>query len=292
MNVLAALHYVDHGWPVLPLRERGKRPCTPRGVYDATLDPRRVAAFWRRWPNANVGMAVPEEVLVVDWDPPNAGGKTFDQFASEIRLGTTGGPIQRTGEGRHLLFRYPPGVLGKDLRSSVPGLDLKRGPGGYIVVAPSIHKNGSIYTWISGTEMLAAGPSSLPEVPSELLQLLRRPWPALPGPSRPTSPAPPPPPALGQGLRRRGSHRSAIDRARAYAARSPLAQGLYGATYRTCAALVRDFGLSTEEVFDILWPMAERCFPPMAANDLRRTIANALRYGRGAVYADAPKDRR
>jgi hypothetical protein len=74
----SALYYATKiGWPVFPLRARGKAPQIPKahpddatlqkecrgrcgqyghGLYDATTDPGTVRTWWERWPNANIGV--------------------------------------------------------------------------------------------------------------------------------------------------------------------------------------------------------------------------------------------
>jgi Bifunctional DNA primase/polymerase, N-terminal len=84
----AAVAYAAAGYQVFPLR--GKLPlgncpeCEPRspryrphqaqecthvlchGLYAATSDPERVARWWARRPQANIGARVPTSLLVVD----------------------------------------------------------------------------------------------------------------------------------------------------------------------------------------------------------------------------------
>src|ERR1700753_3377587 len=80
----AALHYATQGWAVVPLHtptgrgcscrraecgSPGKHPRTRHGVYDATRDLDAVERFWRRWPDANVGIAT-GRIVVLDIDGP------------------------------------------------------------------------------------------------------------------------------------------------------------------------------------------------------------------------------
>ena len=53
----AALGYAAHGWSVFPIKARGKTPLTRHGFHDATTDPLAIEKWWRRWPDANVGIA-------------------------------------------------------------------------------------------------------------------------------------------------------------------------------------------------------------------------------------------
>lgn len=68
----AALAYAQKlKWAVLPLHtvkngqcscgrpdctSPGKHPRVARGVHDATTDPSVIIGWWRRWPNANIGI--------------------------------------------------------------------------------------------------------------------------------------------------------------------------------------------------------------------------------------------
>src|SRR5262245_5782950 len=87
-NVLlqTAVHYASLGWPVLPLHNavagggcscghancdaRGKHPRTKRGVKEASIEPKQIEAWWRKWPEANIGVATGSAsgLLVIDLD--------------------------------------------------------------------------------------------------------------------------------------------------------------------------------------------------------------------------------
>src|ERR1039457_6496513 len=83
---LAAAWYAKHGFPVFPVHtvtggkcsceapecdHPGKHPRTMRGFKEATTDLQRIAGWWRRWPDANIGIATGKAsgLLVVDVDP-------------------------------------------------------------------------------------------------------------------------------------------------------------------------------------------------------------------------------
>ena len=80
-----ALHYASKRWPVFPLAAGTKVPAIAKergghGCTDATLDVKRIEAWWTEYPQANVGIATGSRsgLLVVDIDPR----KTTDWLAS------------------------------------------------------------------------------------------------------------------------------------------------------------------------------------------------------------------
>jgi hypothetical protein len=165
----AAHWYAQHGIPVFPCRPREKKPFTRHGFNDATVDQRRISEWWRKWPNANIGIptGAVSGLLVVDCDPRNGGPAERGELIQQY------GPVPETAEastgggGRHLFFRYGGGAVPKALAK---GIDLK-GDGGYVLVAPSVHPSGSLYQW-DGIE----GPKALlhpGEVPPWLLEQIR-----------------------------------------------------------------------------------------------------------------------
>jgi hypothetical protein len=131
----AALGYSRRGWPVLPVRAGGKDPLTRHGVKDASIDPRTVARWWRRWPSANVAIACglpgPQ---VLDVDDVEAGAGAL--------AATEGAPEVATAKGRH---RY---LAGQARRTIDLGFGELRGRGGYVVAPPSIHPSGREYVWL------------------------------------------------------------------------------------------------------------------------------------------------
>ena len=179
----AALWYAAHGFPVFPLHSApggvcscgdpncqnpGKHPRTAHGFKDATQDQDRIAAWWNRWPDANIGIptGAASGLLVVDCDPRNGGPADRSELIERC------GPIPDTaeaitgGRGRHLYFRHGGGAVPKAL---APGIDLK-GDGGYVVAPPSIHSSGNAYQWdgIAGAKALL----NLAKPPAWLLEYI------------------------------------------------------------------------------------------------------------------------
>jgi hypothetical protein len=172
----AALRYAALGWRVLPLhtpdpagdcscqRENcakpGKHPRSRHGVRDATTCAETIDLWWSTWPDANVGLAT-GDLLVIDID--GAAGRVSLQ-----RLQRENGPLPTTLEattarGRHLYFMSPSQLLRNSAGRLGDGLDV-RGHGGYVVAPPSLHANGHRYRWRSRQR-----PSVLPAWVIELL---------------------------------------------------------------------------------------------------------------------------
>ena len=139
----AALRYASAGIPIIPCLPN-KRPYTKHGYKDATTDHKQIKRWWKKWPNAFIGMPTGERsgILVLDVDIP-------DGALSLAMLETEVGPLPVTVEvrtqsgGRHLYFKNAPGIknsagkLGKNL-------DI-RAEGGHVIIPPSPG-----YTFVKG----------------------------------------------------------------------------------------------------------------------------------------------
>ncbi|AXQ64458.1 DNA polymerase/primase [Gordonia phage Neville] len=134
----AALNYLYEGFQVFPLWPGGKTPLVENGLHEATDNPTTVDKWWGRWPQANIGVRVPERVIVIDIDPRSGGA--LDQLGNipRTRTAATG------GGGWHLLFRHVGRARGK--LDEARGIDIKTNSG-YIVGAPSVHESGRRYRW-------------------------------------------------------------------------------------------------------------------------------------------------
>lgn len=175
MNVplTAALAYAARGWHVLPLRSRSKLPLLKNWPQQATADRKVITRWWKRWPEAGVGIATGSKsgLVVVDVDVKNGGDEslrdlelTYGELPETVRVLTGGG-------GYHLYFKLP---VGRELRNSTgklgDGLDI-RATGGFVVAPPSLHPNGRCYEFKAGF-----GPDEVrvADLPAWLLELLER----------------------------------------------------------------------------------------------------------------------
>jgi hypothetical protein len=101
----AALELAVRGWPVFPVRGRAKKPpLTEHGLKDATTNPEQIREWWTEWPMANIAVALPPEIAVLDADPRHRGDKSLQELESEY------GPLPTTltaktgGGGHHYYF--------------------------------------------------------------------------------------------------------------------------------------------------------------------------------------------
>ena len=157
--VAAAVEYAKVGLPVFPvhgprhvnecscIKQQGcdsiaKHPIArlaPHGLLSASLDELTIRRWWKAEPRANIGIAVPSGMVVLDIDGPEG----LDAIAAEgwSRPST---PTVSTPRGWHHRLKTTTDVRpGSDFMDHVD----MRGPGGYVVAPPSMHKGGKLYDW-------------------------------------------------------------------------------------------------------------------------------------------------
>ena len=156
------------------------------------------------------------------------------------------------GGGRHLYFRardglHPPGSL-------APGIDVKSGPGSYVVAPPSLHANGRRYAWDGVGDPLDA----LRNLPLAPAWTYRRPA---------------------------GPRDAAPDDA------EPIPEGLRNITLFKLGCALRRRGLSRAGIeAALLAENAQRCQPPLPEDEVRRIAASCARYRAGAGGGPKPDE--
>lgn len=167
----AAFRYAARGWSVIPIEPRGKRPLVAWLEFQRRApDASEIDAWFRHWPNANLGIVTGRVsgLVVIDIDARHGG---IDSIATlEIERGTLPRTIEVvTGSGgRHLYFAHPGGTVANRV-ALFPGIDL-RADGGCVVAPPSIHPSGRRYTWVPAREPDEAPLAPLPLWLLETLQ--------------------------------------------------------------------------------------------------------------------------
>lgn len=121
----------------------GKHPRTENGLDDATLDTEQIAAWWKKWPTANIGINCGKSgLLVVDLDTYK---DAYEGESLELDEDTVTG--LSGGGGAHLFYRLEDNDRFGNSNKNLPtGIDI-RGHGGYAIVAPSLHESTNYYQW-------------------------------------------------------------------------------------------------------------------------------------------------
>lgn len=125
--------WVSQGWSVFPLHPREKEPATKNGFKDATQDEAQIDLWWTRNADYNIGGVPPEDHLVVDIDGP-----------SDIDWPMTW--EHKTRNGRHLTFKCNPVNPIPQGQKVWPHVDTRLNGKGYIVLPPSVHPDGGVYS--------------------------------------------------------------------------------------------------------------------------------------------------
>ena len=125
---------------------------------ESTRDPEKIRGWLKRWPNTNIGGDTGKsDKLALDADlykETYSGGELWE---GATRTQNTG------GGGRHVIFDRQGKPYGNQTGALPDGIDI-RGAGGYIVLAPSLHKSGKRYEW--------ANSASYAPIPDDLGRLL------------------------------------------------------------------------------------------------------------------------
>lgn len=186
-----ALAYAARGWPVFPCEhksgEHEKRPLVPRdkdaegkpipntgGLLKATTDENQIRAWWTKWPNALIGVALGHKagVWVVDFDPREL--ESVDEVAARMAALVGAfpyGPKSLTQSGGwHIWFKMPAGEVPKNSvgKGQIKHIDW-RAQGGYVILPPSVMSNGNAYEWLVSPDV-----AEFPDAPAELLDLVFR----------------------------------------------------------------------------------------------------------------------
>lgn len=145
----------------------GKTPLVRWKGYQKQLpEEDDIRFWWRKWPQANIGLATGElsGILVLDADGTEARKEVLR------RGGLENTPTVWTGKigGAHFHLAYPGGDV-RNFARKLPGTDM-RGQGGYALLPPSVHFTRNIYRWADGTRQLPHAP-----VPNWLTELFTAP---------------------------------------------------------------------------------------------------------------------
>lgn len=237
--------------------------------------------IWAAEGGCNLGLKTGKDsgLICVDVDGKSNGLAWY--YEHEMHLGRP--VVERTGGegGLHLYYKYP-SVLRLDqsvrleTRSSAKrifkGVDILGDGHGQVVTYPSLHATSGIqYVFDNGLNLIDAihEADELPEwIVNEMLA------------SGKASAE-----EAQRGHERQGSGASDLDVQRAIEfaqSAQPAVEGDGGDMQTLMVAMsLKDFGLSREQVYDVLGNhYNKRCAPPWSSRELRQKAENAFRYGR------------
>jgi hypothetical protein len=157
--VAHALGYARRGWPVFPVRlgEKVSHKSAEHShgrKWGQTTDQDEIRSDFKRWPNANIGIAcgAPSGIFVVETDTAAGHGDGVDGAAELAKLEAIHEALPATLEAIspsgsvHRYFGHP-GLTIKNSASLIgPGIDV-RVDGGMVVAPPSIKPGKGAYSW-------------------------------------------------------------------------------------------------------------------------------------------------
>lgn len=178
----AAQEFAARGWHVFPVpagTKKSHKSAVHSGgrKWGATTDPVEIEQDWKRWPDANVGIACGplSGLLVIEAD--TLAGHNVDGIANLNALIERHGQLPDTIEALspsgslHIYFKWPDG---RNIRNSAgqvaPGVDV-RGDGGMVLAPPSVKPGIDLpYRWKN-----PPGLFDLADCPKWLLDLCEKP---------------------------------------------------------------------------------------------------------------------
>ena len=122
----AARDYLSRRWSILPVRTHEKRPLIPwEPLQNVRPSEAEAAAWFERWPDANIGIVTGEisNLVVLDIDPSHGGDGSLERLEHRFQ------PLPKTvearsgGGGRHLYFSHP-GRPVRNRAAIAQGIDL------------------------------------------------------------------------------------------------------------------------------------------------------------------------
>ncbi len=157
----AALDYARKGFRIFPLHSvddqghcscgkpdcdsPGKHPRNYNGLKGATTDEAQILKWWKKFPDANIGIRTGKGLLVLDVDEDEGEDSLRELEEKHGKLPETWECL--TGRGRHLYLQSPTDKYIKSSRSLIGNKLDVRCEGGYVLAPPSRHYFGNRYEW-------------------------------------------------------------------------------------------------------------------------------------------------
>ncbi len=172
-TIVEALACIERGWQVFPVD--GKKPRTPHGFQDATLDKGTIERWYKHFPNAGLGIRTGAEsnLLVLDFDKKTGGLESMhDLERKHGKLPDTVTALSGGG-GMHLYYQHPGFEVKPSVGELAKGVDV-RADSTYVVAPPSPHKSGNKYEWEGSSHPDDYEPEHAPQWLLDLLHGTRK----------------------------------------------------------------------------------------------------------------------
>ncbi len=157
----AALDYARKNFQVFPLHSvddhgrcscgkqdcgsPGKHPLNRNGLKGATTDETQILKWWKKFPDANIGIRTGKGLLVLDVDEDEGEDSLYELEEKHGKLPDTWECL--TGRGRHIYLKSPTDKYIKSSSSQMGNKLDVRCDGGYVIAPPSRHYFGNRYEW-------------------------------------------------------------------------------------------------------------------------------------------------
>lgn len=254
----AALAAGARGWSVVPLRPGGKVPLIPwQELQQRRADAGEIRRWFRRWPDANVGVVTGaiSQLAVLDVDPRHGGEQSLGALQREHEPLPVTVTVQTGGGGHHLYFAHPGDVVPNRVAMRA-GLDI-RGDGGCVAMPPSLHPSGRRYRWTRGHSPDDIAPAAMPN------------W-------------------LRVVAARRDDQAHAVEYWRELL-RSGVSEGARNNTVASLTGHLLWHGVDPAVVMELMVCFNRaRCRPPLADREVAQTVASITRLHERGEAADGP----
>lgn len=191
-----ATMYAGLGLRVLPIRPGAKTPSLTAWTDAATTDTTIIAEWWGGlYRGHGIGIALDQLpdgrwAFAVDIDGASHnvdGATTWHDLCATYPNHPPAETVEATtgGGGTHLLFAAPHEVRNGTIGPKGGGIDI-RGKGGQILAEPTLHPNGTAYSWVDGHEPWNM---AIADAPGWLVAMLDEPERVAPSPNVPQAPA-------------------------------------------------------------------------------------------------------
>ena len=249
----AALKYAqEYGWCVFPCSPDTKKPLTPHGCKDAKNNPGAIKAWWTRHPDASIAVATGKasNLIMIDEDLDEVEGKDgpHNMMLWERENGDLPDTVVViTGRGgRHRYYKYDKDDI-KNRTGIIKDVDV-RGEGGYAILPPSRHPNGTIYEWEQSPDEI-----EIAEVDDSVLKFL----------------------AIGKDVKEKGQ-KLKLD--------NVIQSGQRNTTMHKLACSLQAQGLEDNAIMAAVQQENEnRCNPPLPADEVETIVKSALKYQKGEL---------